>query len=437
MTLKNKNLQMKKIFILSSVLCAFSLQAQFAINIQTSADFKEQEAVLYSLSGSKDVIVTKEQNKNNSWTFKYPKSYSGMMKVYFPNTNNSVSFISENKNVNIKLETQNNKIKNVIYLDKANELMNNIQENAQKKEIILPALAQIKEYYKDNTEFGKALITEIGKLSGTNNADVSKHPFISYYNTNYDKFLANEATKKVNHDEVINFFDKSNDMLESSSLVRPILVAFLNNGENKANVGQSVDKLLDKLKVETPRGQTVLSELIDIFDVYEMTELKNKYLTLAKNLKCTITDRLATTLKSNANVEIGAVFPNYKFQSATNTTAKSIADVKADKKVIVFWSSTCSHCETELPKFLEKYNDMKAKNIQIIGLSLDTEKEAYTKKIAVFPWINDSELKGWNSSYVEMYNVHATPTYFILDANNKIISKPDHLGDVLSYLNLK
>lgn len=423
--------------MLSGMLYAFSLQAQFAINIQTSADFKEQEAVLYTLSGSKDVIVTKEQNKNNSWTFKYPKTYSGMMKVYFPNTNNSVSFISENKNVSIKLETQNNKIKNVIYLDEANELMNSIQETSQKKEIILPALAQIKEYYKDNTEFGKALITEIGKLSGSNSADVQNHPFISYYNTNYDKFLANEATKKVNHDEVINFFDKSNDMLESSSLVRPILVAFLNNGENKANVGQSVDKLLDKLKVETPRGQTVLSELIDIFDVYEMTELKNKYLTLAKNLKCTITDRLATTLKSNANVEIGAVFPNYKFQSATNTTAKSIADVKADKKVIVFWSSTCSHCETELPKFLEKYNDMKAKNIQIIGLSLDTEKEAYTKKIAVFPWINDSELKGWNSSYVEMYNVHATPTYFILDANNKIISKPDHLGDVLSYLNLK
>ena len=251
---------MKKIFMLSGMLCAFSLQAQFAVNIQTSADFKEQEAVLYTLSGSKDVIVTKEQNKNNSWTFKYPKCYSLMMKVYFPNTNNSVSFISENKNVSIKLETQNNKIKNVIYLDEANELMNNIQENAQKKEIILPALAQIKEYYKDNTEFGKALITEIGKLSGTNNTDVSKHPFISYYNTNYDRFLANEATKKVNHDEVINFFDKSNDMLESSSLVRPILVAFLNNGENKANVGQSVDKLLDKLKVETPRGQTVLSE---------------------------------------------------------------------------------------------------------------------------------------------------------------------------------
>lgn len=427
---------MKKIFVLSGVLLTFSLHAQFSVIIQTPADFKDKEAILYTLSGSKDIIVTKEQSKNNSWTFKYPKNYSGMMKVYFPNTNNNISFISENKNVNIKLETEGNKIKNVIYQDEANELMNSIQEYSQKKELILPALAQIKEYYKDNTDFGKALITEIGKLSGNSTVDQTKHPFVYYYNTNYAKFLSNDAAKKVSQDEVVDFFDKSNDMLESSSLIRPILVAYLNNGGN-TNVGQSVDKLLDRLKVETPRGQTVLSELIDIFDVYEMTDLKNKYLTLAKNLKCTITDRLASTLKANANVEIGAVFPNYKFQSPVNTTAKSIAEVKADKKVVVFWSSTCSHCETELPKLLEKYNELKAKNIQIIGLSLDSDKDSYTKKIVAFPWINDSELRGWNSSYAETYNVHATPSYFILDANNKIISKPEHVGDVLSNLNLK
>jgi hypothetical protein len=36
-------------------------------------------------------------------------------------------------------------------------LMSSIQELSQKKEVILPALSQIKEYYKDNTEFGKAL----------------------------------------------------------------------------------------------------------------------------------------------------------------------------------------------------------------------------------------------------------------------------------------
>ncbi|AZB27866.1 MULTISPECIES: peroxiredoxin family protein [Chryseobacterium] len=427
---------MKKIFVLSGMLLAFSINAQFSVNIQSQPDFNEQEAILYTLNGSKDIIVTKEKSKGNVWTFKYPKNYSGMMKVYFPNTNNSVSFISENKNISIKLDTKANKIQNIIYQDESNELMNSIQESSQKKEIILPALVQIKEYYKDNTDFGKALNSEMGRLSGKSSIDQSKHPFVYYYNTNYNKFLSNDPAKKVTQEEIVNFIDKSNDMLESSSLLRPILVSYLNVGGN-TNVNASVDTLINKLNVETPRGQTVLSELIDIFDVYDMNEFKTKYLTLAKDLKCTINDRLASTLKSNAATDIGAVFPAYKFHAAVNTSAKSIADVKADKKVIVFWSSTCSHCENELPQLLTKYKELQAKNIQIIGMSLDTDKNAYTTKIAAFPWINDSELRGWNSSFAEMYNIHATPTYFILDANNKIISKPSHVGDVLEYFKLK
>jgi len=427
---------MKKILLLSGMMAGLSINAQFSVTIQAPEGFKEQDAILYTLNGSKDIIVTKEQKKSNVWTFKYPKAYSGMMKAYFPTTNNTVTFISENKNVNIKLEADGTKVKDIIYLDDANALMSSIQELSQKKEVILPALSQIKEYYKDNTEFGKALKAEIGRLTGGDFADASKFPFISYYNTNYNKYLSAQNTKKVSQDDIINFIDKSNDMLETSSLLRPLLVAYLNTGGN-TNVTASVDKLLDTLKVETPRGQTVLSELIDIFDVYDMSEFKNKYLSLAKNLKCTITDRLASTIKSNANVELGAVFPNYKFQSPVNTEAKSIHDVKADKKIIVFWSSTCSHCESELPQLLAKYKELQAKKVQIIGLSLDTDKASYTSKIAAFPWINDSELKGWNSSYSETYNVHATPTYFILDANNKIINKPEHVGNVLEYFNAK
>ena len=189
----------------------FPLQAQFNINIQAPADFKDQDAILYTLNGSKDIIFSKEKSKNNSWIFKYPKHYMGMMKVYFPGSNNTFNFISENKNVSIKLEIQANKIKDVIYLDEANELMSNLQEGSQKKELILPALSQIKEYYKDNTEFGKALKTEISRLSGSSEGiDPAQHPFIYYYNTNYSKFLSNDASKKVSPDDIINFVDKSN-----------------------------------------------------------------------------------------------------------------------------------------------------------------------------------------------------------------------------------
>lgn len=181
----------------------------------------------------------------------------------------------------------------------------------------------------------------------------------------------------------------------------------------------------------------VLSELIDFFDIYGMEELKNKYLTEAKALKCTISDRLSATIKSNENVMLGKVMPDYKFTNPLNTTAKSIHDVKAKKKLILFWSSTCSHCEAELPKIIENYKALQANGVQVIGLSLDSDPISYNNRVKSLPRINDSELKGWSSSVSELYNVHATPTYFLLDAGNKIIAKPNNFSEALSLIKVK
>jgi thiol-disulfide isomerase/thioredoxin len=361
----------------------------------------------------------------------------GMMKIYFPETNASFNFISENSNIHIKLDATAEKVTNVIYWDEANRLMEQVQDQQKKKDLIFPALVQIKDYYRDDSEFGKALNREIGEISRKNPVDPVKNPFVSYYNINYNKFLVEQSTGTTpTQTEIAAFIENSGDMLETSSLLRPLLINYMNAGGN-ANVDASVDALLKRLNVETPRGQTVMSELIDIFDIYAMTALKEKYLTQAKNLKCTINDRLAATIKANMNVELGAVFPNYTFKAASNTKAKNLHEIKADRKVIVFWSSTCSHCEAELPKLLEKYNEMKLQNMEVIGLSLDTDQAVYKSKISALPWINDSELRGWNSTYTETYNVHATPTYFVLDSQNKIIARPDHVSDVLQFLKLK
>lgn len=392
---------MKKIVAISALLLlANSLYAQFKINIDVPAGFNPKEVYLYSLNGSKDILTTKEMRKGNGWQIAVTKPYSGMMKLYFPEGNMSVNFISENKDIKMKFDTANGKISNIDYLDESNFLMNNIQDVQQKKEYILPALVQIKDYYKADTQFRKALDTEISRLS-VDAQDISRFPFINYYNTNYAKFVEkNPARKPVTHDEIIDFLVKSNEMLETSSLMRPVLLAYLNVGPS-TNVSADVDKLLKAVNTETPRGQTVLSELIEIFDVYEMKDLKNKYLTEATNLKCTINDRLAGTIAINKNTEIGAKFPDYVFNKPTKTSAKSLAAVKADKKVIVFWASTCSHCEAELPKLIEKYNAMKAQKIEVIAFSLDSDKAAYDNKVNNLPWINDSELKGWYSSYAD------------------------------------
>ena len=427
---------MKKIFGIIGFLILNSLSAQFKIDIEAPSSFTAKDVYLYTLNGSKDILQSKQERKGNTWEIKVNKPYSGMMKLYFPEGSVSINFISENKDVKLKFDVEKSKITNIQYLDESNFMMNNLQDIQQKKEFILPALFQMKEYYGDKTDFGKAIESEVSRLSTSTN-NLSKFPFVNFYRSNYDKFLEKSAGKTpVTHEQIIEFLTKSNDMLESSSLLRPILVAYLNIGPS-STVTADIDRLLKAVDVETPRGQTVLSEFIEIFDTYEMKDLKTKYLTEATNLKCTINDRLSSTIATNKNTEVGAQFPNQTFNQVTNTKAKSVAEVKAKKKIVIFWASTCSHCEAELPKIIEKYSTLKAQNIEVIGLSLDSEKNSYENKIASLPWINDSELKGWYSSYVDKFNVHATPSYYVLDENNKIIAKPDHVADVFSFLKIK
>lgn len=429
--------KMKIFFMIAACLAGAAVNAQFNVSVQSAPSFASAEAILYTLSGSKDVISSRAVKKNNSWTFKVPQAYSGMMKLYFPETNATVNLVSENKNISMKLETTADQITRVIYEDDTNRLMDAVQDKQRKNEVVFQALVQIAEYYRPDSEFGKALVTEIKYLSKDDVIDATKNPFVHYYHTSYNRFLVEQSAKTPpGQKEIADFISNSGGMLETSSLLRPLLVNFLNAG-GSAQVDSSVDGLLARLDVESPRGQTVLSELIDLFDVYAMKAQKAKYLSLATNLKCTITDRLAATIKSNKDVEVGAVFPDYQFKSPVNTKARNLHGVQADQKIIVFWSSGCAHCDTELPKILEKYAALKARNIEVIGFALDSDREAYARKSSNYPWINDTELRGWNSSYADTYNVHATPTYFILDAANKIIAKPEHVSDVLQFLNLK
>lgn len=428
---------MKKIGLFLLVFTISYFNAQFNVKINAPKDFSDNEAYLYTLNGSKDMITSRSLKQNDSWVFKIPKQYVGMMKVYFPNSNASISFVSENKDAELSFTIIKNKVNRVDYKDITNQLFYNLQDQQKKKEQILPALYQIQTYYRNDSPFGIALKKEIENLDSKIAYIPEEHPFIEYYSNNYSQYLSNAADKiQPTNDQIINFLNTTNNYLESSSLLKPILMVFLSN-TSKSSISDEVDKLLKKVNVETPRGQTILSELIEIFNAYSIKDLKEKYLAEAQSLKCTINDRLSTTIKSNKDTAVGKKIPNNIFVKPTNTSAKTLYDVKADKKIIILWASTCPHCEKEITEMISKYTLLKSKNIEIVGLSLDTDSVSYSEKVKLLPWINDTELKGWYSSYVDVYNVHATPTFYIVDADNKIISNPDNFTEILGFLGIK
>lgn len=423
---------MKKILFAGTFFLSAWAFSQFNVKIAVPSYLVDSDIYLYGFNGSKDILFAKGRAGSTNTVVKVDKRYTGMMRAFFPKANGSVNLISENKDISFALDLDSgNRISNIVFADEANQLFSNQVETQRKQELILPALIQIKDFYKPTEGFYKSLDQEINTLSKKDNSQYASHPFIEFYQ-NSQKFVSQDKIADVKTDDFINYFTKSSEYLETSGLMKPILINYLNI--SKSNVEGGVDQLLAAVNVETPRGQTVLSELIDIFNSYNMVKLKEKYLKEGNNLKCTITDRLATTLKSNNNTEVGAKIPNNTFANAIHSKYKSLYDVKASKKIVVFWSSTCSHCEAELPKLLEKYEQLKAQNIEVVAFSLDSNLDEYKAKANVYPWISASEGKGWYSSYGETYNVNATPTYFIIDSDNIILSKPDHVGDVLSFL---
>ena len=103
----------------------------------------------------------------------------------------------------------------------------------------------------------------------------------------------------------------------------------------------------------------------------------------------------------------------------------SIYGVKAKVKVLDFWASWCGPCMAEVPNVKRMYDKYHDAGLEIIGISLDEDKDAWTKAInnKELNWQHMSDLKGWKSAGADAYAVQAIPAVYVLDADNKIIGK--------------
>lgn len=99
--------------------------------------------------------------------------------------------------------------------------------------------------------------------------------------------------------------------------------------------------------------------------------------------------------------------------------------------LVVFWSSTCAHCQDSIPALYRWYQTVRDKGVEIYAVSLDLNPDDwYNFAITqVSDWVNVSELKGWESESVSIYGVRSTPAFIVLDENQKIVLKTSSVQD--------
>ncbi len=109
-----------------------------------------------------------------------------------------------------------------------------------------------------------------------------------------------------------------------------------------------------------------------------------------------------------------------------NGIYRNLYEVNAKVTLIMFWSSECEHCEEVIPQIIHIYSMYKPMGLEVFAVSVDTDRKSWISAVNKngSDWINVSDLKGFQSPVIAAYNAFSTPTFYLLDADKKIISHP-------------
>nr|WP_284698362.1 TlpA disulfide reductase family protein [Algibacter sp.] len=137
------------------------------------------------------------------------------------------------------------------------------------------------------------------------------------------------------------------------------------------------------------------------------------------------------------NISKGNVAPDFdiEIKEKDKFITKRLSELQgAENYIIVFWSSTCSHCLDEVPQLQTYVKSLEKDKVKVIAIGL--EDGPYRWKDLTYTYSEFIHVYGegkWDNKIGDDYGVSSTPTYFILDKDKKIISKPIDFKDLKAY----
>ena len=122
----------------------------------------------------------------------------------------------------------------------------------------------------------------------------------------------------------------------------------------------------------------------------------------------------------------GATIKDFKQNSPDGEELSLLEEVKKNKVTIIdFWASWCAPCRQEMPNMVLLYDQYQPKGLGIIGVSLDTDKDAWVRAIGALgmKWPQMSDLKGWDNEISTFFQVTSIPHTIVVDKDGKILRR--------------
>ena len=132
----------------------------------------------------------------------------------------------------------------------------------------------------------------------------------------------------------------------------------------------------------------------------------------------------AESKKVQKSLAVGAKFPDFD-EKDLDGKPLSVANHKGKVVLVDFWATWCGPCISELPNVLKTYEKYHSQGFEIIGISLDQDKDKLTGFIDKkgMKWAQFFDGKGWGNKLAGKYGVQSIPMTYLLDGEGKIIAK--------------
>ena len=120
----------------------------------------------------------------------------------------------------------------------------------------------------------------------------------------------------------------------------------------------------------------------------------------------------------------GSKFPDFAVKDTAGKPL-SIANYKGKVVLLDFWATWCPPCRAELPNVIKTYAANHAKGFEIIGISLDKDREKLTSftKEKNMTWPQYFDGLQWENKLAVKYGITSIPATFLLDGQGTIIGK--------------
>lgn len=271
----------------------------------------------------------------------------------------------------------------------------------------------------------------------------------SFYYVNEERpfqqfFIMEPGTIKININETVKV---------SGTALNDKLQAFMDSTENLGiRMQQTYQELMADTLLSSEEKSQRMQVLIDEEDAYTMQTLKENndniigyFLTILKagqlkDEECEeiisampeelsnrpIIAKIKAELEGKKLTAVGQPFTDFTLPGINGDSIVLSDIVKNNKLTLVdFWASWCGPCRADMPEVVELYKAYHEKGLEILGVSLDNDAEAWKKAVSDMgmTWPQGSHLVSWDCPARTTYKVSAIPHTVLIDQEGKIVAR--------------